>query len=274
MRYIDISEHNAYVIPIDFERLKSSVDGIIIRAGWGQNHIDKHFVRHISECNRLGIPCGAYWFSYALNADMAKKEAEYLLKAVEPYKVELPLAFDFEYDSIQVAKNNGVNVTKALATAMTYAFCETIEKGGYWVVNYTNPDLLSRLLDPNIPKRFGLWLASWNETPNLKKPPRDDAQIWQWSSKQQFPGISGNVDCSESYKDFKKIITDAGFNHLKKPTVNVDPHQIALQWCKNTGICTDPNATLDKIVTWSDLAWFIFSTYGPEDAKNDSGLLS
>ena len=59
---IDLSEHNGVV---DWDQVKSSGVGFaMLRAGYGQT-LDKQFVRNIEECNRTGLPCGVYWFSYA-----------------------------------------------------------------------------------------------------------------------------------------------------------------------------------------------------------------
>ena len=92
---------------------------------------------NISECNRLGIPCGIYWFSYAYTADMAAKEALYAVEAVKPYKLEFPIAFDYEGDSQSTAKKNGVAVTKTLVSSLARAFCDAVEKAGYYAMVYT-----------------------------------------------------------------------------------------------------------------------------------------
>src|SRR5699024_12606341 len=67
-----------------------------LRAGYGQGNVDPKFGRNASECERLGIPFGIYWFSYAYTPEMAAKEALYALEAVRPYKMDYPLAFDYE----------------------------------------------------------------------------------------------------------------------------------------------------------------------------------
>lgn len=210
MKYIDVSYAQK---EIDWNKVKGHVDGAILRAGYGQNNIDAWFARNASECNRLGIPCGAYWFSYAYTADMARKEAEYFLAAVKPYRMELPLAYDFEYASTQYAAKKGFTITRQLATSMVFAFCEAIEAGGYWALNYANPDYLSRYFDASTTRRFGLWLAVWPAgNINVEKPPRECA-IWQWGSSE-IPGINGPVDTNESYTDFAALITSLGLNHL------------------------------------------------------------
>jgi len=231
VKYIDISEWQGH---IDYDKLTGSVDGVIIRAGYGKGNKDKKFECNVQMCNLYGIPCGAYWFSYANSVDEAKLEAAYLLDAVKPYKMELPLAFDFEYDSVTNAEKSGVTVDKRLVTNMVRAFCDAIEAAGYWALNYANPDFLNRYLDPIVPERYGLWLAQWNGcTPDIKAPPRSDAQIWQWTSEGSVPGITGNVDIDESYVDFASIIRERGLNNLCKPN---DEKAEAVAWAMENGI--------------------------------------
>ena len=280
MKYIDVSEHQGI---IDWEKVKGNVDGAIIRAGYGKGHIDKQFHRNAEECNRLGIPCGAYWFSYASTPEMARLEAVQLLQAVRQHTMMLPMAYDFEYDSVRNVEKNNVTVTKALATKMVYAFCETVEAAGYWCLNYANPDFLSRYFDETVPMRFGLWLAAWPTFVDVKKPPRKCA-IWQWTSKGSVPGISGNVDISEAYTDFKTLIASNGMNnlgfddgeggaiyeHTQQTQQPVKPD--ALQWARNQGLCGDVAA--DTPVTWKEFAEAMYKLHGPQDGKTDSGLLS
>ena len=145
---VDVSKFQG---EIDWETVKASgIDFAIIQAGLGQGHIDPQYERNISECNRLGIPCGVYWFSYAYTPEWAAKEAEYCLSAIAPYKLDYPICFDFEYDSVSWAQKNGVTVTKELATEIVTAFCGAIEATGHWVMNYSNPDFLNRYFDSSL----------------------------------------------------------------------------------------------------------------------------
>jgi len=235
-KYIDISKYQG---DVDFEKVKDHVDGVIIRAGYGQNNIDSKFIRNISECNHLGIPCGVYWFSYAYTEELARKEAEYCLAAIKPYRVELPVCFDFEYDSVDKAqKNYGVGIGKTLATALCHAFCGTIEAAGYYAMNYTNKDYLNRYFDEST-LRYDLWLAAWLTKPDPKNPPRKDVGIWQYSSKGSVPGIVGNVDMDWAYKDYPAIIKAAGLNRLDKaeePKADEPWWAEAQRWVAETGI--------------------------------------
>ena len=60
---VDVSQWQG---TIDWEAAKAAgVQFAMLRAGFGRNNPDPQFERNITECNRLGIPCGIYWFSYA-----------------------------------------------------------------------------------------------------------------------------------------------------------------------------------------------------------------
>lgn len=244
MKGIDVSVHNGI---IDWEKVKASgIDFAMIRAGYGAGNIDTKFKRNITECNRLDIPCGVYWFSYALNDGMAKKEAQYCLGAVKPYKLEFPIAFDFEYDSVTYAKKQGITITKALATSIMKAFCSEIEKAGYYVINYSNIDYLNKYFEADATKKYGLWLAQWNDKPSR------ECQIWQYSSSGKVNGINGNVnvDMNKSYIDFPKIIKEKGLNGFgKSGTYYAD----AVKWAVENGISDGTNveepATRAQVIT-------------------------
>lgn len=251
MKYIDISEHQG---EIDFTKVKPNVDGVIIRAGYGQNNIDKQFVRNIRECNRLDIPCGVYWFSYAYTAEMAKREAEYCLAAIKPYRVELPVAYDWEYDSANYATRHGATANAALGNALVKAFCDTVEADGYYAMNYANPDFLNRYFTDTA--KYDLWLASWPNVVDVTKPPRK-CGIWQWGGSA-VPGINGNVDSNESYHDYKSIIANAGLNHLKSEPKNW--YDDAMAWAKDNGIMDGSRP--EDLATRAEVAQMFFNMFG------------
>jgi hypothetical protein len=148
-----------------------------------------------------------YWFSYALNADQAAREAQQCLSIIKPYKVEYPICFDLEYDTIRYASDNGVTIGKALSTAFVKAFCTAVEQAGYYAMNYTNQDYIRNMLDMDALSGFDLWYAWYNANCN-----RDDAGLWQYTSSGKVPGINGNVDLNIAFKDYPAIIKSAGLN--------------------------------------------------------------
>ena len=206
---IDVSKYQG---DIDFNKLKNSdIKFVIIRAGWGQNNIDGKFKRNITECNRLGIPCGVYWFSYALNPEQAKAEAKACLTAIAPYKLQYPVCFDYEYDSVTYSVKKGVNVTKESASAIAQAFLSEIERAGYWATNYTNLDFSKRYFSNYIMTKYDVWAARYTST---EKDIALTAGLWQYSSKGKVVGIKGNVDMDIAHKDYPTLIA----NKNKKTT--------------------------------------------------------
>lgn len=250
MKYIDVSYAQGV---IDWAQVKAAekISGVIIRAGYGQNNIDDYFVRNISECNRLGIPCGVYWMSYALSPEMARKEAEYCLAAIAPYRVELPVCFDFEDASVAWAQTQHVLITKALASSFVEAFCSTIEHAGYYAVNYASPNFLSNYFDAATTRRWTLWLA-WYTTKDHYAMSYEPG-LWQYTDAASVPGIRGHVDMSEVYYDYAAIIAERGLNRL--PSEPQPWYAAAQAWAVQTGIAdgTRPEEPATRAEVWTML---------------------
>ncbi|AIY82997.1 glycosyl hydrolases 25 family protein [Clostridium baratii str. Sullivan] len=218
LKGIDVSEHQGV---IDWNEVKDHVDFVMLRAGYGKNNIDKQFERNIKECNRLGIPVGIYWFSYALNEDMARQEAKYALAAVKNYRLEYPISFDLEYDTLNYAKKNGVNIDKRLATNMVKAFCSEIEAAKYYAMNYTNQDFINNHFYFNEIERYCPWYAWYN-----KELDRSNVGMWQYSDKGTIPGIQGSsVDLDYARVDFAKDIKNRHLNNIDNSNPAPKPSQ-------------------------------------------------
>lgn len=269
MKYIDVSYHQGV---IDWETVKGHIDGAILRAGYGRGTVDKQFHRNASECNRLGIPCGAYWFSYAYTEDMARLEAQQFLMAVRQHEMALPLAFDYEYDSVKRGKESGASITPALVKAMANAFCQTVEAAGYYCMLYANPDFINRYFGA-LANRYDLWLAQWPKRVDVTKPPRA-CGIWQWGCS--YPtGIKGKVDTNEAYKDYATFLREKGFNHLStKPPVASAPveekapwYAEAMDWAKENGVCDGTRP--EDVATRAEVAQMFYNM-----DKRYSGLLT
>lgn len=183
---------------IDFSKLdKSKVEFALCRSsfGWLPNQKDNSFDRNIKGFQSLGIPCGAYHYSYARNTDEAVKEAKYFLECVKGYKFELPVYYDMEEESIAA-------LGKKTCTAIAKAFCETVKAAGYLVGIYTNPNWLTNHLDYEQLKGYELWLASWGASK-----PSYPCGIWQYNvgKSGSIAGISGEIDLDYMYKDYASV---------------------------------------------------------------------
>lgn len=247
---IDVSSYQGV---IDWEKVKPQIDGAMIRGGWsyGEEGIDPQFTYNIKECNRLSIPCGVYWFSYATNDEEARLEAEWCLKQVEPYRLEMPIAWDFEDDSIRYANQQGVTITKEKVTRWAYIFLETIEQAGYWATLYSNKAFLHQYFEKDIEKRFDLWYAGWVD---LSEATYDSklsyaCGMWQYGCRQ-YDGIKGNVDSDYCYKNYPALFEQLGLNHLDRPI-----YTPAQAWAIEQGITdgTDGAEAVTKEYLWEAL---------------------
>lgn len=192
MKGIDISKHNGV---IDFQKVRNSgIEFVMIRAGFGSDTVDTYFHRNVKEAQKHGLKCGVYWFSYAYTPQMAKKEAQKCIDTIKAYKLDYPVAFDFEYASVNYAKDNGVIITKALASQIADTFLSAIKNAGYNVILYTNIDYYNNYFNDTVKNKYDIWLAAYRDTkPNLNQ------KIWQYSETGSIDGIKGRVDLNISY---------------------------------------------------------------------------
>ena len=91
---LDVSEFQG---EIDWERVKNAgYRFAMLRAGYGSGTIDRRFRRNASECSRVGIPFGVYWFCYATSPSEAAEEADSCVKAISSFRLEYPVCYDIE----------------------------------------------------------------------------------------------------------------------------------------------------------------------------------
>lgn len=207
MKGLDVSEFQGIV---DWNEVKASgYQFAMIRAGYGSGTLDKQFKRNAEECNRIGLPFGVYWFCYALSAETARQEAEACLNAIAPYRLDFPICYDIEQPTINYARENGVTVTRELATQFVKSFCDRIEEAGYFAMFYSNRNFLDNYFYPDLSKRYALWYAYYSSCFD-----GTDCGMWQFSDHGRIPGIRGNVDLNISFVDYPSVICKAGLNHL------------------------------------------------------------
>lgn len=194
---------------IDFSKLnKNEVHFSIIRSsfGWESGQKDNQFERNYTNFKKLGIPIGAYHYSYATNAEEGKKEADYCYQCIKGKTFELPIYFDIEDNS--VIKYGKRNLTDAVI-----AFCEQMKKYGYRVGVYTNPSWLnSYLYKDEIIGKYNIWLAHWGASS-----PAYTCGVWQYGvgGRGSLSGISGEIDLD--YLMDNNLISKNTTNTTTKP---------------------------------------------------------
>lgn len=186
MQGIDVSYWNNQ---INWSKAAKNIDFAMIRAGYGINNIDSRCLYNADQCAKHNIPFGFYWFSYAINEEMARDEANYLCDIADSYCVSLPLAFDFEYDSYNNATSElGYAIGEEYMANLAIAFLEQVKKRGYEPMIYTNCDFFNRGFY-RLGRKYKIWLAQWEvDTPMM------DCYMWQYSDAEFVDGIKGLVD--------------------------------------------------------------------------------
>lgn len=198
---------------VDWAKAKADgVEGAIIRLGFGWgNDADTKAQRNISECKRLGIPFGIYWYSYAEDADGAKHEGSDVVSklrqmGVSPNDLKYPVYYDLErWTWTGHTPPTDPNVYNGIANAWYSA----LQSGGYQnlgVYSYTSY-LQGPLNNANIYAKTR-WVAQYGPRMEFTAFGTND-RGWQYTSSGQINGISGNVDMSafgnKTYSVIKRL---------------------------------------------------------------------
>ena len=192
---IDVSEWQG---DIDWAKAKADgVEGVIIRLGYGWgNNADKKAQRNISECKRLGIPFGIYWYSYADTPSIAKEEgADVVAKlkqfGVNPSDLAYPVYYDLEkwtWEGHQPPTDPNVynDIVNNWYSALQSAGYKNLS-----VYSYTSY-LQGPLKHADIYAKT-TWVAQYGARMGFDSFPTD-SRGWQYTSSGKVDGISGNVD--------------------------------------------------------------------------------
>ena len=183
---------------IDWAKAKADgVEGAIIRLGYGEgNNADKKAQRNISECKRLGIPFGIYWYSYADTPALAKEEgADVVAKlkqfGVNPSDLAYPVYYDLEKWTWEGHKpptdpnvyNNIVNNWYSALQSAGYKNLGVYSYTSYLQGPLKHADIYAKTT----------WVAQYGARMGFDSFPTN-SRGWQYTSSGKVNGISGNVD--------------------------------------------------------------------------------
>ncbi len=180
---------------IDFQQVKEAgVEFVIIRIGSargikGEYFVDKQFINNIKGFNEVGIPVGLYYYSYANSEEKAIEDAKWVLKQIKDYRIDLPIAYDWESWSFY----NEFHQSFYSLTNSAKAFLDTIKEAGYDGMLYSSKSYLEKVwYDTGYP----VWLAHYTKQTSYQ----GEYKYWQLCSNGKVPGINGSVDIDIMYK--------------------------------------------------------------------------
>ncbi len=162
-------------------------------------HTDPKFKANVTAAAAAGLKVGVYHYSGATSATEAKKEADYVLKVIKPYKSKITLPVMFDYEPGTRVTANYKKTSKTTRTKYATTFCNAAKAAGYtsgvycstsWFPDYFNISSLSS---------YSNWDAHW-ATKNTYTGAYD---FWQYSDAGKISGIGGSVDCNFWYTNAK-----------------------------------------------------------------------
>ncbi|MCF2557955.1 RICIN domain-containing protein [Fournierella massiliensis] len=193
-RGIDVSHHQGV---IDWEAVKNAgIDFAMIRCGYGNDQTDqddKQWERNVSECERLGIPYGVYFYSYALTADMAVSEGQHAVRLLQGHTPDLPVFFDMEENSQLVVGSNGL-------AEIARIFTDIVSAQGYEVGVYASLNWWNHYLTDPVFENWYRWVAEWRSSCSYG----GRYEMWQYTSDGSVSGINGRVDMDYWYGELNQ----------------------------------------------------------------------
>lgn len=197
IRGIDVSTHQK---EIDWEQVKAAgFEFVMIRLGYrgsveGLLFEDEWAQRNYQGAKAAGLKVGGYFFSQSVSPAEAIEEAEYAMKIVADWDLEMPLVYDWEF--LQEGYRTD-KVDARLLTDCTKAFCDTIKKAGYNPMVYFNPTQSRKQMHLQELTDYGFWLAMYTDQMTYEY----KVDMWQYTCTGSVPGIEGNVDINLFFPD-------------------------------------------------------------------------
>ena len=206
---IDVSQWQGN---IDFAKVK--VDGIkfvIIRCNnWDSSRNcvvkDSFFETNYKNAKAAGLDVGAYYFTWETSSAGAKNDAALCMDFIKGKKFEYPIFFDLEWQ-------NAFNRGRTVCSDMVKAFCDTLEKSGWFAGLYISRSPLQTYITSEVANKYALWIAEYGGKLNYD----GNYGMWQNSSTWKVNGISGDVDHDYAYVDYPALIKAGGYNGFAKP---------------------------------------------------------
>lgn len=188
----DISEFQGI---IDYNKLISKVDGVIMRlgyTGWGSFHSQTKDNRF--DINYKGLVgktrIGVYYFTLAYDMDIAKREADFIYNVVKDKPLDYPVYLDCEPQerSVEWTRCSRADRTRNIRYIVDYLKEKGIKCGIYGSTYYLNTWLdMNKFLDCSV------WVAEYGLKCHYLMP----YDLWQYTSSAN----GSSYGCQSQYID-------------------------------------------------------------------------
>ena len=196
LKGIDISAYQKSLSKAKFTKMKNNgIKFVILRIGYTGSEskkptIDSVFENNYKNAKAAGLPIGIYYYSLATTEAKAKEEADFVVSYLKGKEITYPVYIDIE-DSKQI------NCKKSELQKVANTFCKIVKTAGYMAGVYASLSWWNDKIG-TVKESQSTWVAQYNSTCDYK----NKYDIWQYTSKGNVVGISGNVDMDYCYKKF------------------------------------------------------------------------
>ena len=203
-RGIDVSNFQG---TIDWNQVKAAgIEFAILKVGPVYGKPDSTFERNATECERLGIPYGVYYYSYARSVADANKEADRTLAWLGGHHPSLPVYYDLEdYYILQ-----DPNFSKDKLAQIAQTFCNRMEAVGFKSGIYANLNWFNNYLNSPSLSGYDHWVAQYNWRCDYA----GSYSFWQYSSSGNVPGVNGRCDMNYCFNG-SFLNVDDGKMHIQ-----------------------------------------------------------
>ena len=203
-RGIDVSNFQG---TIDWNQVKAAgIEFAILKVGPVYGKPDSTFERNATECERLGIPYGVYYYSYARSVADANKEADRTLAWLGGHHPSLPVYYDLEDNYIL----QDPNFSKDKLAQIAQTFCNRMEAVGFKSGIYANLNWFNNYLNSPSLSGYDHWIAQYNWRCDYAV----SYSFWQYSSRGNVPGINGSCDMNYCFNG-SLLNVDDGMMHVQ-----------------------------------------------------------
>lgn len=214
---VDISSWNG---DIDLSKVKAAgYQWAMIRCGFGNDSTskdDNRFEANVKKAEAIGMPWGAYFYTYSLSEADDKSELNHILRLLKGKKPTLPIAIDVEDADDYKSRNGGWNYANVNRNAKY--LLEGLEKNGYYPMLYTGFDEIENYISESVWRKYDIWFAHWARSCGYKE---SNLSMWQYGGEtnlidgNSIAGV-GTIDKDIVYKDYPTIIKNGGYNNWAK----------------------------------------------------------
>jgi GH25 family lysozyme M1 (1,4-beta-N-acetylmuramidase) len=207
-----IADLSKYQGPINFRKLASQVDGVILRVQHGYTIPDEKYKEYVAGCKENGIPFGTYSYFAGISVNDAIAEADAAFDRTDP---------DSKFFVLDIEE---VSMTDLVRGGQ--AFIDRLKSRGISIVGLYSGEYFYKSHNLGAIRSDFQWIAKYgvNDGQQHTPPSLSEDDLWQYTSVGHLDGIVGNVDLN--------VVTNPNeFHFFQNQTVVTPVVDLSPQFC-------------------------------------------